>query len=184
MPFSPVTFCRPPTKHSPLQPSPRLPVHSANSRNSHIRLPVSLLLFQVRATYGIRGFPFRCPRCSTRCCPWPKLRKLLWTAVGTRRCPPVTPACPACPKNSIIPATPRAQGPLTTWGVARAPGVAVELPRSEAPSRSFPAPLPLVPFSPTAARLRCCERWALERGRTGETGARAILRVCAGHLHI
>ena len=74
---------------------------------------------------------------------------------GSTTPPPMTPAYPAYPKNSTIPATPRAQGPLTTWGVTRAPGAAVELPRSEAPSRSSPVPLPLMPFSSSAPQRDC-----------------------------
>jgi hypothetical protein len=69
--------------------------------------------------------------------------------------PPITPAYPAYSKNSIIPATPRPQGPLATWGVARAPGGAVELPRTGTPSRSSPVPLPLVPFSPVTPQREC-----------------------------
>ena len=87
---------------------------------------------------------------------------------GNTTPPPVTPAYPAYPRNSIIPATPRAQGPLTTWGVARAAGGAVELPRSEAPSRSSTVPLPLVPFSPAAPQRDCV---VVSVGLRNDTGA-------------
>jgi hypothetical protein len=69
--------------------------------------------------------------------------------------PPITPAYPAYSKNSSIPATPRPQGPLATWGVARVTGAAVELPRTGTPSRSSPVPPPLVPFSPVAPQREC-----------------------------
>jgi hypothetical protein len=74
---------------------------------------------------------------------------------GSTTPPPNTPAYPAHFKNSTIPATPRTQGPLTTWGVACIPGAAVELPRSGAPSRSSHVPSPLIPFSPTAPQREC-----------------------------
>ena len=67
---------------------------------------------------------------------------------GTTTPPPLTPAYPAYSRNSAIPATPRIQNPLTTWGAARVPGAAVELPRSGAPSLASPMPPSLVPFSP------------------------------------
>ncbi len=62
---------------------------------------------------------------------------------------PTTPAYPAYSMNSIVPPTPRTQGPLAMWGAARVPGAAVELPRSGALSRSSPAPSPhaLIPSS-------------------------------------
>jgi hypothetical protein len=69
--------------------------------------------------------------------------------------PPITPAYPAYSKNSTIPAMPRTQGPLATWGVARVPSTAVELPRSGVPSRSSPIPSSLVPFSPTTPQREC-----------------------------
>jgi hypothetical protein len=74
---------------------------------------------------------------------------------GSTTPPPVTPAYPAHLKNSTIPATPRTQGPLVTWGVARVPGAAVELPRSGAPSRPSPVPSLMVPFSPTGPQREC-----------------------------
>jgi hypothetical protein len=105
---------------------------------------------------------------------------------GSTTPPPVT---PAYPRNSIIPPTPRtgSSKSLTTWGVARAPGGAVELPRSKAPSRSSPVPFitpgaVLTDFA--AARLHYCKRWASERRRGGETVAGALRRVSAGHLYI
>lgn len=74
---------------------------------------------------------------------------------GSTTPPPVTPAYPAYPKNSSIPVTPRAQAPLTTLGVAHAPGAAVELPRIGAPSRLSPMPPSLVSFSPTTPQHDC-----------------------------
>lgn len=74
---------------------------------------------------------------------------------GSTTPPPATPAYPAYSKGSTIPVTPRAQSPLTTWGVAHVPGAAVELPRSGAPSRSSPMPPSLVPFSPAMPQSDC-----------------------------
>lgn len=72
---------------------------------------------------------------------------------GSTTPPPATPAYPAYSKGSTIPVTPRAQSPLTTWGVAHVPGAAVELPRSGAPSRSSPMPPSLV--SPATPQREC-----------------------------
>ena len=74
---------------------------------------------------------------------------------GSTTPPPITPAYPAYSRNSTIPMAPRAQSPLTAWGVAHVPGAAVELPRSGPPSRSSPMPLPLMTSSSTT----------LQRGR-------------------
>jgi hypothetical protein len=74
---------------------------------------------------------------------------------GSTTPPPITPAYPAYSRNSTIPATPRPQGPLATWGAARVPGAAVELPRIGTPSRSSPVPFPPVPFPPVPPRREC-----------------------------
>jgi hypothetical protein len=74
---------------------------------------------------------------------------------GSTTPPPATPAYPAYSKNSTIPVTPRTQGPLTTWGVAHVPGVAVELPRSGAHSQSSPMPPTVDPFSPSTPQRNC-----------------------------
>lgn len=74
---------------------------------------------------------------------------------GSTTPPPVTPAYPAYSKNSTIPATPRIQSPLSTWGVAHVPGAAVELPLRGTPSRSSPMSPSLVPFSPITPQRDC-----------------------------
>lgn len=73
---------------------------------------------------------------------------------GGRISPPTTPAYPAYSMNSIVPPTPRTQGPLAMWGAARVPSAAVELPRSGAPSRSSPAPSPHALVPPSSIPLQ------------------------------
>ena len=115
-----VTFRRPPTN---IPPAPRNPLlkpllNSANSRKSRTCLPVSLLLFQVRHLRYMR-LSIPPPALLGKILPMAKTDEAFMPFMGTRMSmtpPSVTPAYPAYPKNSTIPATPRAQAPLTTWG--------------------------------------------------------------------
>ena len=95
---------------------------------------------------------------------------------GSPMLPPTTPAYPAYSKNSIVPATPRTQGPLAVWGTVRVPGAAVELPRSGGLRQSppVPSPLALMPFSSSVPQR---ERIIISVGLQGDvgTGARRLV---------
>jgi hypothetical protein len=86
--------------------------------------------------------------------------------------PPTTPAYPAFSKGSPVPATPRGQGPLVTWGAARFPGDAVEVPRSGALARPSSAPSPLAPV-PSVSAVPEHERIVVSVGIHGLAGTRA-----------